>query len=161
MRRMAEGHRKIQHSDVQISPQWHQWLRYTRFDPPSIEEQQMDVMRQIQLKQNARLADQRWQNKRQYIEKPAAPYQQVSAQRMTMGGNPEVGEGQETIVGGDAPKTEPAEKEGVRSAIADPVEQTKGQPDPWEQEKRRQQERASNPSGTWQPESWSPPSRRR
>lgn len=166
MRRMAEGHGKMHHSDVQISPQWHQWLRHTRFDAPTIEEQQMDVTRQIQLKQNARLADQRWENKRQYIEKPAAPYQQQSAQRMTMGGNPEVGEGQETIKGGDAPKTEPAHKEGVRNAVADPLEQVKGKgadgkPDPWEQERRKQSERASNPGGTWQPEAWTPPPRRR
>lgn len=126
----------------------------------------MDVTRQIQLKQNARLADQRWESKRQYIEKPAAPFQQMSAQRMTMGGNPEVGEGQETIKGGDAPKTEPAEKEGVRSAVADPLEQVReqadsGKPDPWEQERRKQKEKASNPSGTWQPEAWTPPPRRR
>lgn len=166
MRRMAKGARNLHHSDVQISPQWHQWLRHTRFEPPTIEEQQTDVMRQIQLKQNARLADQRWESKRKYIEKPAAPAQQVSAQRMTMGGNPEVGEGQATIEGGDAPKTEPAHKEGVRSAVADPLEQAKsrksdGRPDPWEQEKRKQQQTAANPGGTWQPESWTPPPRRR
>lgn len=85
---------------------------------------------------------------------------------MTMGGNPEVGEGQETIKGGDAPKTEPAHMEGVRNAVADPLEQVKGKgadgkPDPWEQERRKQNERASNPSGTWQPEAWTPPPRRR
>ena len=161
MRRIVKGSRKLHHSDVQISPQWHQWLRHTRREPPTIQEQQMDVTRQTQLKQNARLADERWANKKKYIEKPAAPQEERKVERRTMGGNPEVGEGQETIEGGDAPKTEPAHKEGVRNAVADPVEQAKesgkaSKPDPWEQERQRQKQTAANPSGSWQPEAWTP-----
>jgi NADH dehydrogenase [ubiquinone] 1 alpha subcomplex assembly factor 2 len=57
-------------SDMQISPQWHQWLRYTRNDPPTLEEQAADVQRQAQLKINAQLADARWAAKARYIEKP-------------------------------------------------------------------------------------------
>ncbi|EXJ74605.1 uncharacterized protein A1O5_02902 [Cladophialophora psammophila CBS 110553] len=57
-------------SDVQISPQWHQWLRQTRNDPPTMQEQAADVQRQAQLKINARLADERWAAKARYIEKP-------------------------------------------------------------------------------------------
>jgi NADH dehydrogenase [ubiquinone] 1 alpha subcomplex assembly factor 2 len=49
---------------------WHQWLKYTRADPPSIEEQTQDVLRIQQLRYNARLADERWESKARYIEKP-------------------------------------------------------------------------------------------
>lgn len=166
MRRIVKGARKLHHSDVQISPQWHQWLRHTRLEAPTIEEQQMDVARQMQLKHNARLADERWANKKQYIEKPAAQREERPVERRTFGGNPEVGEGQETIQGGDAPKTEPAHKEGVRNAVADPVEQAKEggkekKMDPWEREKEKQKQKAANPGGTWQPEAWTPGPRAR
>ena len=117
----------------------------------------MDVARQLQLKHNATLADQRWAAKARYIEKPK------EAPRMTFSGNREVEEGQETIEGGDAPKTEPSHKEGVRNAVASPAEQANAEEvkDPWEQERQRQKERASNPGGTWQPEAWSPAGARR
>lgn len=42
---------------------WHQWLRCTRMDPPTIEEQVADVKRLEQLKVNAALADARWEAK--------------------------------------------------------------------------------------------------
>lgn len=173
MRRIVKSRRNLPHSDVQISPQWHQWLRQIRPEPPTIQEQRLDLTRQVQLKQNARLADERWAAKARYIEKPK------EMPRMTMGGNPEVQEGQETIYGGDAPKTEPAEKEGVRSAVegteqlAREQEQTQEgserrerkpvrvEDDPWEQERQRQKQTASNPSGEWQPEAWTPGPRRR
>ncbi|KAK6602026.1 hypothetical protein H4I95_07128 [Botrytis cinerea] len=38
MRRIVQTPSSIQYSDVRISPQWHQWLRHTREDAPSIEE---------------------------------------------------------------------------------------------------------------------------
>lgn len=70
LRRIVRYHRRTHFSDVQVSPQWHQWLRHTRSDPPSIQEQQADVVRQVQLKHNAMLADQRWANKERYLEEP-------------------------------------------------------------------------------------------
>jgi len=133
----------------------------------------MDVARQVQLKHNARLADERWAAKAKYIEKPK------EVPRTTMGGNPEVQEGQETIFGGDAPKTEPAEKEGVRSAVEGSEQLAKEQEqseegrarreskpvrvedDPWEQERQRQKQTGANPGAGWQPESWTPGKRRR
>lgn len=156
MRRIVQSARKIHHSDVQISPQWHQWLRQTRHEPPSLEEQHMDVTRQIQLKHNARLADERWAAKARYIEKP----KERDMPRVTaMGGTQvEIGGTGETIRGGDAPKTEPAHKEGVRQHIASPLEQKTGkeQHDPWEEERKKQKATAANPGAGWQPESWSP-----
>ncbi|KEF54307.1 uncharacterized protein A1O9_09473 [Exophiala aquamarina CBS 119918] len=69
-RRIVQAGRKTHHSDVKISPQWHQWLRQTRPDAPSIQEQMADVQRIEQMKHNARLADERWAAKPKYIEKP-------------------------------------------------------------------------------------------
>ena len=57
-------------SDVDVSPQWHQWLRQTRRDPPTIREQQEDVLRKRQLAHGAMLADRRWEAKERYIDAP-------------------------------------------------------------------------------------------
>ncbi|RMZ78013.1 hypothetical protein DV737_g4108, partial [Chaetothyriales sp. CBS 132003] len=59
-RRRVRFHGKTHLSDVQVSPLWHQWLRYTRAVAPTLQEQAADVARQAQLKHNARLADERW-----------------------------------------------------------------------------------------------------
>ncbi|KAI0998906.1 hypothetical protein K3495_g9292 [Podosphaera aphanis] len=50
----------IHYSEVQISPQWHQWLRHTRTNPPCLAEQSQDILRQEQLKILAAAADARW-----------------------------------------------------------------------------------------------------
>jgi NADH dehydrogenase [ubiquinone] 1 alpha subcomplex assembly factor 2 len=50
--------------------QWHQWLRRTRFEPPSLQEQTSDIQRQLELKQLARLADERWANKPSLLDPP-------------------------------------------------------------------------------------------
>ena len=70
LRRIVKYRGRTYHSDVQVSPLWHQWLRYTRHEPPTLQEQSADVMRQSQLKQNAMLADARWAAKAKYIESP-------------------------------------------------------------------------------------------
>ncbi|KAK0674215.1 hypothetical protein QBC41DRAFT_309588 [Cercophora samala] len=58
----------LHHSEVQVPPSWHQWLRHTRPNPPTIEEQQLDVLRQERLKILAAEADKRWEAKPRYIE---------------------------------------------------------------------------------------------
>lgn len=40
--------------------QWHQWLRYTRADAPSVRELQGDIARLAALRRNAAIADERW-----------------------------------------------------------------------------------------------------
>jgi len=72
MRRIVQYPRNVHYSDVssQISPAWHQWLRHTRPNPPSIEEQQQDVVRQEQLKVLAAQADARWASKKSYLDTP-------------------------------------------------------------------------------------------
>jgi NADH dehydrogenase [ubiquinone] 1 alpha subcomplex assembly factor 2 len=70
-RRIVKYPRQTQYSDINISPQWHQWLRHTRQDPPSINEQQLDEIRQARVKQLAQDADQKWKQKPSYIEPPS------------------------------------------------------------------------------------------
>ena len=70
-RRIAQpGHKRTHHSDIKISPQWHQWLRHTRDDAPSIEEQLRDVQRLANVKRLARLADERWASKPSLLDGP-------------------------------------------------------------------------------------------
>lgn len=69
-RRIVRYTKRTHLSDAGVSPQWHQWLRHTRPEPPSIQEQSADLTRQAQLKHNAALADARWAAKAQYIEQP-------------------------------------------------------------------------------------------
>lgn len=124
----------------------------------------MDVTRQIQLKHNARLADARWEARAKLVERPKK--EEVERPRVTgmSAVQDETGGTGETIRGGDAPKTEPEHKEGVRQGVVSSAEQATGkeQWDPWEEERKRQKERASNPGATWQPEGWAPaPARKR
>jgi NADH dehydrogenase [ubiquinone] 1 alpha subcomplex assembly factor 2 len=57
------------------SAQWVQWLRHTRFEPPSINEQQLDEIRQAQMKDLAARADARWAAKPSALDKRAVHQQ--------------------------------------------------------------------------------------
>ena len=129
--------------------QWHQWLRYTRPEPPSIPEQQYDLQRQSQLKHLARLADERWASKPSFLDSPKATSQPGPA---TLPRDP----------GGYVGQTEPDQNEGVRNAVGslgevseleDPVKEgrkpAKARDNPWHLKGR-------NPGEGWQPESWTP-----
>lgn len=70
MRRIVQYPSSTPYSDIKISPQWHQWLRHTRSDPPSISEQSQDIIRQQNLKILAAEADARWAAKPSFLEKP-------------------------------------------------------------------------------------------
>ena len=126
-RRVAQHSRTKHYADVQVSPAWHQWLRHTRFEPPSLQEQQADVQRQLQLKQLAQLADERWASKPSYLDAPKDTGQTAPA---TSPRDP----------GGYVGRSEPEEKQGVRSGIKDnPYNVQRG-----------------GPGEKWQPESWQP-----
>jgi NADH dehydrogenase [ubiquinone] 1 alpha subcomplex assembly factor 2 len=47
-----------------------QWLRHTRFEPPSVAEQQQDIIRQEQMKVLAQQADERWASKPSALDSP-------------------------------------------------------------------------------------------
>ena len=119
---------------------WHQWLRHTRSTPPSIQEQQNDVLRQIQLKQRAQLADERWAAKPSVLDKPRR-------------GNQELGVGDGEKEGTVGRRWE----EGKTTAAGEKVEkdqsegEKKERKDPWQHRDR------GVPGQTWQPEAWTPP----
>jgi len=70
MRRIVEYPSSVQYSDIKISPQWHQWLRHTRQDAPSIAEQSQDLIRRKNLKILAAEADARWAAKPSVLDSP-------------------------------------------------------------------------------------------
>ncbi|KAI9699753.1 MAG: hypothetical protein M1836_002788 [Candelina mexicana] len=148
-RRIVKYNPKTHYADVKIAPQWHQWLKQVRPDPPSIPEQRADLQRQANMKQLAQRADERWASKPSFLDKPKE--QPVPA---TLPRDP----------AGYAGQTEPDEKEGVRNAIGSPEDIGRAagdqntEKDPWEQAKRR----ARGPSEGWQPQEWTPgPARKR
>lgn len=57
-------------TDSRIIAQWHQWLRNTRDDPPTLPELESEVQRQVQMVQRAKIADARWANKPSLLQQP-------------------------------------------------------------------------------------------
>lgn len=129
--------------------QWHQWLRYVRHDPPSIEEQQRDLIRQAQIKKLAQIADEKWAAKPSFLDKPKTQQ--------------------------PAPATRTSDQTLHPTETSDPVSQTrpgvanriKGQ-DEMQQEavqSKKTKGVATNiptgPGEKWQPEAWTPDASRR
>ena len=50
---------------------WMQWLRHTRHEAPTINEQQLDEIRQAKMKLLAAQADARWASKPSYLDYPS------------------------------------------------------------------------------------------
>jgi len=139
-RRIVKYNQSAHYDDIKITPQWHQWLRYVRQEAPSLEEQHKDIIRQRDLKQLARLADERWANKPSYLDRPRNQ-QPAPVTRSTDPTYPATAasrEGQTT----------------VRNDIDSPDEA---------QERQRREEKekpwtkqTGGPSEKWQPGSWAP-----
>ncbi|KAF8852392.1 hypothetical protein BDZ45DRAFT_716978 [Acephala macrosclerotiorum] len=70
MRRIVQYPPTTHYSEIKISPQWHQWLRHTRNEPPSLTEQSQDLVRQRNLKVLAAEADARWAAKPSFLDAP-------------------------------------------------------------------------------------------
>lgn len=85
MRRIVKSPSSTSYADVSISPQWHQWLRYTRPDAPSLQELQGDVLRLERLKILAREADERWAQKKSYLDPPEMQHALPAMQPRDMG----------------------------------------------------------------------------
>ncbi|CZT22247.1 uncharacterized protein RCC_08116 [Ramularia collo-cygni] len=152
------GGRQTHYADVKISPQWHQWLRHTREEPPSIAEQQYEIARQERMKQLAAEADERWNSIPSFLDAPKRQQPQPAIGVLDPGAN--------------APQTEPLEKQGVRSAVDDqeavaaaaegkPTNEVRFKGDgrerrareeaPWEKSAPK-----GGPSEGWQPGTWTP-----
>ena len=136
-RRMVKGRSRAtlaSLSDVHLSPQWHQWLRHTRNDAPSMQEQAADVQRQATLKVNAQLADERWAAKAKYIEKPKP------AASIKLSGDPELDRAHAENSPGQPPRPEKS---------ANLVDSNENQ-------LNKGKETGSNPGSGWNPEAWTP-----
>ncbi|GAD99740.1 hypothetical protein CPC735_015420 [Paecilomyces variotii No. 5] len=142
-RRIVKYSPKTHYGDIKVNPQWHQWLRYVRSEAPTIEEQQQDLIRQMQLKKLAQLADERWASKPSYLDKPQtqqpAPALRTSDATMSDQGRP-------------APAPE---QTGVRNAVEDQAGlqqkggKTKAAKNPWAKQ-------TGVPGADFEPEAWTP-----
>ncbi|KAL2444860.1 hypothetical protein ABEF95_017312 [Exophiala dermatitidis] len=135
-RRMVQANRRTHFADVQVSPQWHQWLRQTRQDPPSLQEQAADLQRQALLKYNARLADARWAAKAKYIETPKPTATPL------LRGDPAIHRANAESAPGQSPQSEK-----TKSAVESPAPI---------QPLKKVNETGANPGATFQPEAWVP-----
>ncbi|ESZ89628.1 hypothetical protein SBOR_9987 [Sclerotinia borealis F-4128] len=166
MRRIVQTLPSTQYSDVQITPQWHQWLRHTRSDAPSLEELVGDVARQERLKILARQADERWNAKASFLDQPKAVQQALPVTQVRDGGgytgveprgdgkgvaNAVVGVGEETEKeeAVQSTKTKSAQGEIQHDVDTQLKEEKKYKDDPWEKAK-------GGPSEGWQPRAWNP-----
>jgi NADH dehydrogenase [ubiquinone] 1 alpha subcomplex assembly factor 2 len=165
MRRIAKYATEVPYADVasQISPAWHQWLRHTRRDPPSLTEQAQDILRQEQLKVLAAQADARWAEKPSVLDPPRNMGQAMVS---TEGSDGRMGVDQREYAVGESklrqnerPKTSnpeinmqnPGEKRdssipGVRTKGSESIARSGGSP--WE--------KARGPGEGWQPQAWDP-----
>ena len=137
--------------------QWMQWLRHTRFDPPSLAEQQADIVRQARIEQLAAKADERWVSKPSVLD---APDKQQPIQ-MLVSKDPKASVGQMNVEGQkpvDIPVQEGQKEEASRKAEQPQKKVTEElKKSPWPKEPSRK-----NPGEDWQPASWTPqPARRR
>lgn len=85
MRRIVKYPQSTHLSSVKVSPQWHQWLRYTRDEPPTEGEQKGDVVRQARMKKLAAEADARWEAKPRVMEAPREEPSPMLASRESPG----------------------------------------------------------------------------
>ncbi|OAX85045.1 hypothetical protein ACJ72_00575 [Emergomyces africanus] len=138
LRRIVKYNPKTHLADVKVSPQWHQWLRYARQEPPTIQEQQSELLRQERMKHLAKLADERWASKPSFLDRP-------------QGQNPGPAvQSSHEIHPPSADK--PDDLEGIHKATdeeSEPKDQARTKKSPWTRD-------TGGPSEKWQPESWTP-----
>ncbi|KAF2643584.1 hypothetical protein P280DRAFT_478339 [Massarina eburnea CBS 473.64] len=129
------------HGDVNVPPQWVQWLRHTRYEAPSIAEQQADVYRQDRMKVLAAQADARWAAKPSALDAPDKGQPVHMLESRELDGK---SEGQDRIE-----KEQPEEEKTRKRTRTEPKDS------PWKQQAK------GNPGDAWQPAAWAPPPRRR
>jgi len=161
-RRIVHYPRKTHHGDVDVSPAWHQWLRNTRTDPPSLEEQAADIARQERMKVLAAQADARWASKANLTGPKAETPGRVMGQPVPALGRAMARGTASEQLSGRSPKGKDEENPEREKGAAVEREET------WRkmQEEAKQKSSGSGPwkkatpSGpgeTWQPQTWQPP----
>ncbi|KAK3210095.1 hypothetical protein GRF29_44g1679242 [Pseudopithomyces chartarum] len=164
-RRIVEYPSGVYHSDVNVPPQWAQWLRQTRFDAPTIQEQQHEVLRQERIKLLAAQADARWASKPSAVDAPdkQQPVHMLESRDQTTG----ISQPATTTTTSSSTTTR---AEPPPSVTEDSIQehappklkeekpmQTEPKPSPWKPAAAK-----GNPGDEWQPASWSPaPARKR
>jgi NADH dehydrogenase [ubiquinone] 1 alpha subcomplex assembly factor 2 len=148
-----------------------QWLRHTRFDPPSLTEQRQEIARQENMKMLASQADARWASKPSALDapdkqQPIQPLQskdpnsgvtqmnadQEARDRLEPPSSMEEQEAKPQEMPHDPPV--PASTDAEPSTVAKKKKSKKEPRDsPWNQ---------AEPPKDWQPQGWSPaPARRK
>ncbi|KAI1127617.1 hypothetical protein F5Y10DRAFT_242300 [Nemania abortiva] len=172
-RRLVHYPRSTPYSEVRVPPAWHQWLRYQRGAPPSMEEQVAELQRQARIKVLAAEADARWDTKPSLLDMPATTATATTTPTRVEGGRTVsgAGTGRHAIPAGER---EHKQEQGKRPQRAEPpqetqrergdgdihAKQTRGSPqtepalsnstDPWKRAQR------GAPGETWQPTAWTP-----
>ncbi|KAK8026472.1 hypothetical protein PG991_003528 [Apiospora marii] len=142
-RRIVKYPRSTHYSDVQVPPQWHQWLRYRRPDPPSLREQQADVARRARMQVLAAEADARWAAKPSFLDPPPQEEQPQPKGKSAAAD-------QDTL----SQPVAKAQGRGAEEAVTGEVKKEAEKDDPWKKA-------ATGPSETWQPTSWYPSTSRK
>jgi NADH dehydrogenase [ubiquinone] 1 alpha subcomplex assembly factor 2 len=127
--------RSTQYSDVKVPPVWHQWLRYTRDTPPTLEEQILEQQRQHRIRMLAAQADARWAAKPRIGEEGMGP-SRVTGQEL---------ENRALESSSSSSSTQAAGTPGGKAAGGSDAA------GPW-----GQWERAREAKEQWQPAAWSP-----
>ncbi|KAI1325159.1 hypothetical protein F5Y16DRAFT_401620 [Xylariaceae sp. FL0255] len=143
-RRLVHYPRSTHYSEVKVPPAWHQWLRYQREFPPTIQEQTAEVQRQERIKVLAAEADARWEAKDSLLDMPTTTKQAgrigPAEAKPEMGGDEQVRKEHEV--------KEEETKQDVNASK--PESFSKTAEDPWKRASR------GGPSETWQPGAWTP-----
>jgi len=171
MRRIVQYPTSVHLSEINISPQWHQWLRHTRQHPPTLTEQSQDLVRQRNLKILAAEADARWAAKPSFLDAPVngtqlkdpGEYAHTTAPAEKEGVRNAVGSELEDNTPGTNKKTGQASKKQEKPVAVESTSSTqttkrnsgadikekKARDDPWKQAR-------GGPSEEWQPQAWDP-----
>ncbi|KAK3295612.1 uncharacterized protein B0H64DRAFT_373810 [Chaetomium fimeti] len=153
------------HQDsVAPPPAWHQWLRHTRADPPSLAEQRAEVARRARMRVLAAEADARWEAKPRVAGGDGRQQQQQQHEGEVLGVRAplvdterRVGPGSKVVAeeagggGGKLAGRGETWKEMRREAEGEGGKRTTevNGSDPWKQAR-------GGPSETWQPQGWEP-----
>lgn len=148
-RRIVKYPRSTHLSSVKVSPLWHQWLRYTRRDPPSLEEQRGDVVRQARMKQLAAEADARWDAKPKVMEDPFPGQEALPGAPQATTTTTDASQ-QETTLRAKSKRRRNNERDEPAAGTEALAEENVDPKDPWKQARTR------GPSEDWQPQAWSP-----
>ena len=164
-----------------MAASWMQWLRHTRYEPPTVAEQHQDMMRQERMKQLAAQADARWAEKPSALDAPdkQQPVQMLQS-RDPDSGVTQMNADQETRDSVEPPRL--LDQEVARPAPveteqpAEPQQMPRDPPAPPAEDdapaftprKRMKKDPKDSPwkqsaqSQEWQPQGWSPaPAKRR